>query len=34
MSVVSRSESAEARAPLIVLDGRSGVRPIAAFGLE
>jgi len=34
VSVVSRSESAEARPPLIVLDGRSGVRPTAAFGLE
>jgi len=34
VSVVSRSESAEARAPLIVLDGRSGVRPTAAFVLE
>ena len=34
VSVVGRSESAEARAPLIVLDGRSGVRPTAAFGLE
>ena len=34
VSVVSRSESAETRAPLIVLDGRSGVLPTTAFGLE
>ena len=34
VSVVSRSESAEARTPVIVLDGRSGMRPAAAFGLE
>lgn len=34
VSVADRSQSAEARAPLIVLDGRSGVRPTASFGLE
>jgi len=34
VSVADRSQSGEARAPLIVLDGRSGVRPTASFGLE
>jgi hypothetical protein len=33
-SVVGRSDSAEARPPLIVLDDRTGVRPTFAFALE
>ena len=34
VKVISLLESAGARAPLIVLDGRAGMRAVAAFGLE
>ena len=34
VKIIGQLESAGARAPLIVLDGRAGMRPVAAFGLE